>query len=76
MRHMFSSIPAVATTTPGSCTSITSPGAIGFRSLARSRCAPPSQVKSNSQRVIGRSTHSLDTPVWSSFGGGGEKLQQ
>ncbi|CAM9425159.1 unnamed protein product [Ectocarpus sp. 13 AM-2016] len=32
------------------------------------------QVKSNSKRVIGRSTHSLETPVWSSFGGGARRL--
>eukprot|EP00752_Nemacystus_decipiens_P008443 g7547.t1 len=46
----------------------------GCHILSRVLAGEVEQVKSNSQRVIGRSTHSLETPVWSSFGGGARRL--
>ncbi|CAN0262415.1 unnamed protein product [Ectocarpus fasciculatus] len=46
----------------------------GCHMLSRVLLGEVEQVKSNSKRVIGRSTHSLETPVWSSFGGGARRL--
>ncbi|CBN77853.1 vesicle-fusing ATPase [Ectocarpus siliculosus] len=46
----------------------------GCHMLSRVLAGEVEQVKSNSKRVIGRSTHSLETPVWSSFGGGARRL--
>ncbi|CAB1121270.1 unnamed protein product [Ectocarpus sp. CCAP 1310/34] len=46
----------------------------GCHILSRVLAGEVEQVKSNSKRVIGRSTHSLETPVWSSFGGGARRL--
>lgn len=50
------------------------PYAVSRHNVGASPRCDPAQVKSNSQRVIGRSTHSLDTPVWSSYGGGGKRF--
>ncbi|CAM9606125.1 unnamed protein product, partial [Laminaria digitata] len=46
----------------------------GCHMLSRVLAGEVQQVKSNSQRVIGRAAHSLETPVWSSFGGGARRL--
>ncbi|CAM9981693.1 unnamed protein product [Ectocarpus sp. 6 AP-2014] len=46
----------------------------GCHMLSRVLAGEVEQVKSNSKRVIGRSTHSSETPVWSSFGGGARRL--
>ncbi|CAN0110833.1 unnamed protein product [Discosporangium mesarthrocarpum] len=44
----------------------------GSQVMSRVLAGEVEQVKSNSKRVIARSQHSPETPVWSSFGGGGE----
>ncbi|CAM9664582.1 unnamed protein product, partial [Choristocarpus tenellus] len=46
----------------------------GSQIMSRVLSGEVEQVKANSQRIIGRSHHSTETPVWSSYGGGVRRL--